>query len=138
MAAADVVYRKAQSRLHRVLGTYLALTAWKQGCDCVIVKRESLLSFLDLEKMKNTRIDWLKEDLEYLFPYCKTTKVDGVYASIFLSRIEFPKSIFAVTETLQDRVKKMHSEGINAVILELPKEKELIQKMAILLSGIDE
>mgnify|MGYP001770989469 CR=1 FL=1 len=69
MSSKDDAYRESQMRLHRVLGTYLALVAWKRKADGVVINRESLLSFLKISRMQNVRVDWMKEDLAHLFPY---------------------------------------------------------------------
>jgi hypothetical protein len=140
MAAADAVYRETQARLHRVLGNYLAIVAWKAGIDCIILERKTLLSFLDLSKMKNVRIDWLKEDLKPLFPECHTTNTSssGVYATLYLSRRKIPadKGVWKAMTTAK-RIEILGTNGIAAAAVEIPKEKELIKKMALALAGLE-
>ncbi len=141
MAAADVVYRETQARLHRVLGSYLAMVAWKSGCDCIILQRKTLLGFLGLEKMKNVRIDWLKADLASLFPDCHTTNTStsGVYADLYLSRKKIPdqNGVWG-TMTTKKRIEALAALGVSATTLEIPKERELVKKMALVLSGLDD
>lgn len=140
MAAGDVVYRTTQARLHRVLGNYLAIIAWKSGNDCIVLERSTLLKFLDLSKMKNARIDWLKEDLKPLFPECHTTNStpSGVYATLYLSRVKIPadKGIWK-SMTTKKRIEALANIGIRATVVTLPKEDELIKKMALALSGLE-
>lgn len=140
MPAADVVYRDAQARLHRLLGSYLAIVAWKSGCDCIILERDKLLPFLGLEKMKNARIDWLKEDLRSLFPICHTTTATaaGTYADLYLSRKTIPNNngVWA-SMTTQKRVDILAGIGITATIIGIPGEKELVTKMALLSAGLE-
>lgn len=140
MAAADVVYRATQARLHRVLANYLAVVSWKSGNDCIILERKTLLGFLELSKMKNARIDWLKEDLKPLFPHCHATNStsSGVYATLYLSRVKIPsdKGVWDAMST-KKRIALLGSIGITAGEAELPKEKELIKKMALALAGLE-
>lgn len=140
MAAADAVYRETQARLHRVLGNYLSIVAWKAGIDCIILERKTLLSFLDLSKMKNVRIDWLKSDLKPLFPDCHTTNTStsGVYATLYMSRKQVPsdKGIWK-TMTTAKRIEALAAVGIAAAAVDIPKEKELVKKMALALAGLE-
>ena len=141
MAAADVVYRETQARLHRVLGSYLAMVAWKSGCDCIVLQRKTLLSFLGLKKMKDVRIDWLKADLKSLFSDCHTTSTSssGVYAELYLSRKKVPSQngVWG-TMTTKKRIAALGALGISAATVEIPKERELVKKMALVLSGLED
>ncbi|WP_368165533.1 hypothetical protein [Aeromonas sp. R6-2] len=140
MASAEDVYRETQARLHRVLGAYLSLLAWKEGVDCVVIERESLLSFLELERMRNARIDWLKEDLKYLFKYAHTTNYtkNGNYATLYLSRITIPniKGLWHSMPT-NVRIEKLIENNIKTKLIEIPKEKDLFIKMALISNGIE-
>ena len=140
MASSEEVYRETQMRLHRVLGAYLAMKTWKNGMDCVILERDTLLSFLDIERMRNTRIDWLKEDLKYLFKYTHTTNTTSTktYATLYLSRVKIPSNSGVwKSMTSEERINKMKEIDIKAKILELPSEKELLTKMALISNGIE-
>lgn len=140
MASSEEVYREAQVRLHRVLGAFLTMKSWKNGIDCVILERDTLLSFLDIERMRNTRIDWLKEDLKYLFKYAHTTNTSstGTYAELYLSRLKIPsKNGVWSTMTSKQRVEKLLEVGIKAQIIELPSEKKLLTRMALISNGLE-
>jgi hypothetical protein len=56
-------HRESCRRQHRILGHYLAVQAWIKGLDCGVLLRKDLEKFLDLERFKKTRIEWLCEDL---------------------------------------------------------------------------
>ncbi|EOV6284663.1 hypothetical protein ACOQ0N_004598 [Vibrio parahaemolyticus] len=139
MASSDEVYRETQARLHRVLGAYLAMSAWKKGADCVILQRSTLLSFLKLERMKNKRIDWLKEDLKYLFHYAHTTSYTKTrtYADLYLSRVKIPKGkdVWGSMST-EERIQKLKELNIEAEVIELPSETRLLSKMALVSNGV--
>ncbi|ARR44236.1 hypothetical protein CGH86_23405 [Vibrio parahaemolyticus] len=138
MAAGDDVYREAQARLHRILGSYLSMYAWKSGADCVVIQREELLEFLELTRMKNVRVDWIKEDLKHLFRYAKTTVYSdsGNYAELYLSRTKFPKGICDEPLKTEQRIEKFKAHGLKLVDVSLPSEHELVSKMALILTGI--
>jgi len=140
VASSEEVYRETQLRLHRVLGAYLAMKSWKNGIDCVILERDTLLSFLEIERMRNARIDWLKEDLKYLFkyPHMTNTTSTKTYATLYLSRVKIPSNSGVwKSMTSEERIIKMQEIGIKAQVLELPSEKKLLTKMALISNGIE-
>ncbi|CAH7271598.1 MULTISPECIES: hypothetical protein [Vibrio] len=140
MAAGDDVYREAQARLHRILGSYLSMLAWKMGADCVVIQRDELLTFLELTRMKNVRVDWIKEDIKHLFKHTKTTfyAKNGNYAELYLSRSKFPKGICSEAMSTEQRIEKFKEHGLTLVDVTLPTERELISKMALIMTGIEE
>ena len=68
----ELVYRDASRRGHRLLGTYLAISAWALKIEYVALSRKTLLGFLKLERMRNKRVDWMREDIKDLFPRTQT------------------------------------------------------------------
>jgi hypothetical protein len=138
MASAEEVYREAQERLHRTLGAFLIVKAWEIGVDCIAIKRNSLLKFLKLERMKNTRIDWLKEDLSDFFPHQWVTysSDSGTYATLYLSRFEIPDKGKKGSMTDKKRIEKISNLGVRASIIKVPNEKDMISSMALLSNGI--
>ena len=81
MAAPKDAYRESHRRSHRALGMFLALRAWHMGVDCVAVQRESLLRFLELQKMRDQRVDWIRDDIHDLFPHVWTTVFSDGWSS---------------------------------------------------------
>src|ERR1019366_43135 len=136
--ATEDTYREAHRRTHKLLGAYLALLAWKQGVDCVVLQREGLLSFLGLDRMQDKRVDWVKEDVKYLFPHAWNT-VDSktnVYATLFLSRLPFTKNMQQGTLGDKKRVEVFESGGLKSAIVSIPKEGEIIRVLAQVTHGI--
>src|SRR5688572_30564009 len=127
-------YREAHRRRHRLLGSYLALSAWTKGVDCVVIQRDELLGFLELQTMQDTRIAWVKQDIKSLFPYSFTTEDDttSVYRTFFLSRSPFPKKLRLATMEDDERVDAFNDAGLKAAIIELPLESEVVRIMAFL------
>ena len=138
MASAEEVYRKSQKRLHQTLGSYLLVKAWEMVVDCIAIKRQQLLNFLQLERMKNKRIDWLKDDLTNFFPYQMTTNssASGTYATLYLSRFPLPPEGKKGSMTDEKRVKKFCALGLKSAITTVPKEDKIISSMALLSNGI--
>ena len=131
-------YRNALCRNHRLLASYLALWAWQKGVDCVALPRRTLLPFLGLRRMRDQRIDWLKQDVRDLFPHAWTT-VDSrsnVYATLYLSRKPIP--IEAHNGTMPDakRVEKITALGLPAAVAKIPKEEALLGILGSIVHGI--
>ncbi|WP_228520374.1 hypothetical protein, partial [Vibrio parahaemolyticus] len=139
MTSRDDAYRESQKRLHRVLGTYLALVAWKKRADGIVIKREHLLNFLKITRMQNVRVDWMKDDLMHLFRYTGNTyfSSSGTYAELYLSRVPIPKGIFYEKMSTEKRIKLFKEKGIKIISVEPPEEKELIKKVALITAGVE-
>ena len=92
--AAEDTYRESNRRRHKLFGAYLTFWAWMHKVDCVVLNRQTLLKFLDIKRMSNKRVDWMKEDLKELFPYASAmyNTTSGVYSSLYLSRLPYPNN----------------------------------------------
>ena len=88
--------------------------------------------------MKNTRIDWLKEDLKDFFPYSWVTYStnSGTYASLYLSRYHYPVKAKSGSMTDKARIDVMKEQGLKVSIVKMPTEKKIISSMALLSNGI--
>lgn len=88
--ATEDIYREANRRSHKLLGSYLAFWCWVHDVDCVVLKRNELLHYLGLKRMQNKRIDWLRADVEAMFSHARTAKnaSSGNYSTLYLSRDE--------------------------------------------------
>lgn len=138
MASGEEVYREAQERLHKTLGAYLIIKAWQLKVDCLVLQRETLLQFLNIERMKNARLDWLKKDLVEYFPHQWTTKFSksGTYSTLYLSRFEIPSISKEKTMTDEKRIEIMKTYGLNSQIYKMPDLKEMVSIMALFSSGL--
>lgn len=133
----EETYREAHRRSHKLLSAYLALWAWQRGADCVAIRRGDLLSCLSLQRMKNKRVDWLKEDLAHLFPHATCSRATGsrMYATLYLSRVPLPSS-FLTGQSLTSRISLLREAGVRAEIVELPAEAEMVRMMASVIHGL--
>jgi len=138
MPAPDITYRETHRRSHRILGVYLILQAWQKGVDCVAVPRGSLLNFLELTRMRNQRIDWIKEDIKDIFPHVWTTVSSGTsnYATAYLSRYPIPDVSTSGSMTDIKRCELMTDHGLKAAVIKVPKEKELVQYIVLTSNGL--
>ena len=73
----DDAHRVSCRRQHRVFGQYLALQAWIRGLECIVLERRDLENYLKLERLKEARVDWFKDDLLPWFPHQETYEMGG-------------------------------------------------------------
>lgn len=137
MATPDL-YREMIRRQNRLLGTYLALWAWKQGVDCVVIPRTQLLPYLGLDRMRDDRIDWLKQDLKDMFRHTWSTidSKSNIYATLYLSRKRIPQAVTMGSMTDEDRVARLKASGVRASIVSIPNERKIIRTLSLLLYGV--
>jgi len=136
--ATEQIYREANRRSHKLLGSYLAYWCWVHDVDCVVLERGVLLQYLGLKRMKNKRIDWLKNDVKDLFGYARTLKYakTGNYSTLCLSRCDFPLGAFAKTMSNQKRVELLREKGLASEIATIPSEEEIVSILARMIHGI--
>jgi hypothetical protein len=117
---------------------YLAMTAWIKKVDCVVLQRSQLLPFLGLERMKNVRVDCLQTDLRSLFPYYDTLveSKTGNYATLYLSRVPFLEGCFRGHVSDENRIKILNTAGLDAAIVEIPAEREMVANLANAIHGV--
>jgi hypothetical protein len=136
--AMEETYREAHRRKHKLLGTFLALSAWRQGLDCVVLERGQLLPFLDLDRMQDKRVDWVKEDVKHLFPHALNTcdSKSGVYSTLYLSRFPIPLDAHLGSMNDAKRVEALAAGGLKSAIVKIPKEDEIVRLLACVTHGI--
>src|SRR6266516_1098977 len=100
----EEIYRDACRRSHRVLATYLALYAWTRRLDGLCIERDDLLEYLGLSRMEDKRVEWLKDDINPLFPHVEVYRYKeyysvkkGTFDRLFIARRPFPSSVPIVT-----------------------------------------
>ena len=138
MASGEEVYRESQERLHKTLGAFLIVKAWQLKVDCLVLQRKTLLKFLNIERMKIARLNWLKKDLEDYFPYQFTVNYSksGTYSTLYLSRFEIPNESTKKTMTDEKRIELMKEHGLNCQIYNMPDLNEIVSIMALFSNGL--
>ena len=140
MASADH-YREFCRRQHRSLAAFLVLKCWTNGANFVVLNREFLQRYLDLERFKSQRKQWLKEDFEQLFPYQKDLifgGTQGKFASYYFSRVPFVEDLFAGTMPDEERIELSNQKGTKGYLVTGDKINDTLitTELALLASGL--
>jgi len=130
------IYTEATSRLHRILGVYLAFRGWITRSEAVVVSRDSLQTALDLKNLQLWRIHRFWDDNRGFFPHHEILQVDpgAKVVAVVLSRSPLPSAWVrqfdagSITSTLSDA-------GLPTVEVELPAEDEIVRLLAMLAHG---
>lgn len=139
-------HREACQRQHRVLGHFLAIQAWLRNLDCIVLVRGDLEVFLDLERFKSQRVQWLREDFAPWFPaqkpYFKSRSPSSLH-SLFLSRVPVDVWLPKGAMTTEERIKKLSADAPKTERFSskvkghrLLKEADLVRYLAVLDSGL--
>jgi hypothetical protein len=139
--ATEEVYLEFQRRLHRLLGAYLALWAWKNNVDCVVLSREELKSYLGLQgRIENEHSDRLTKAVKEIFSYSEVLYTGtGRYETLILSRCRIPDTLKG--EKFDDDhqcAEWLSKQGINTGIVNIPLESDIIKMMSALSHGISD
>lgn len=136
-------YRLAEQKVHQVLGAYLVFWAWRRGVDCVSLSREVILDYLQLDRSRKVRFNWLRNDLQSFFPYSLTTQnKQKVRSGVYLSRKPFPQDLWSPSTRL-----RLHPGGGGLDVMEraglvigfpkqLPSESDVLTQLAKLANGL--
>jgi len=131
-------------RHHRILGLYLAVLAWTNNLDALVLDRVSFTRFLGLERVKRARLQQFKEDIEEWFPFTCHYFSDGdTLHSLYISRVPMDGAIPKGTMRDPERVKGAR-ESLFAIAelkslrkdIEMIKEDEVISFVALLAAGL--
>ena len=139
-------HREACRRQHRMLGQYLAMQAWIRGLECIVLQRRDLEHFLSLERFKNTRVQWLKEDLTPWFPHqeahYKTAAPSSIH-SLYLSRVPMGSHLPRGSMTVDARIQKMASSAPKTErflkdigLWRPPTEQDIVSQLAVISAGL--
>ena len=143
MSTADTSQRLLAKRHHRILGLYLAVLAWTNNLDALILDRANFTRFLGLERVKTARIKQFKEDIREWFPFTEEFYSNSdTLASLCISRVSLAclptGSMFC-----EERVKRARESHLAIAELkslqkdiEQIKEDEVISFVALLACGL--
>ena len=132
---------------HRIIGNYLALHAWVNGLDCIVLVRSDLEAFLGLQRFKSTRVKWLQEDLKpwfrYQCPYYKTHAMSSIH-SLFLARIPIEKHLPKGSMTTEERIRRLDADAPRTERFstrhdgsQVPSHAKIISKLSVFAAGLD-
>ena len=62
-------YREFARCEHRRISLFCAIQCWINGWDGIRVSRDQFKKLLALKRLKSSRVEWMKEDFQELFPF---------------------------------------------------------------------
>ncbi len=140
-------HREFCRQQHRIIAHYLAVQAWMRGLDCIVLVRDDLEAFLELERFKSTRVEWLKEDLKPWFPYqtayYKTSAPSSIH-SLFLARVPIEKHLSDGSMTTEERIRRMADGSPRTERFttkydgsQIPSHAKMVSTLSVLAAGLD-
>ena len=142
--ASEDFHRDSCKRLHRVIANYLAHQAWLRQLDCIVLERTDLEHFLQIERFKSVRVEWLLEDMKpwfkYQVAYHKSSSPSSIH-SLFLSRVPIADELSDETMTTSARIALMSEEAPRTAEFfkqgsKRPTESEIVSQLALLSTGL--
>jgi len=137
-----------RQRLHRITGLYLALKAWQHKADCLVLTRDDVLKFFDMEATPEERMVRIKKDLVLWFSgfhccYAEHSKTKVEY--LFLSRYEgerVPRS-FTNLKAVRAFIKGRSDENLGTrttlftdLVSRVPTQEEIVRELSLLVAGL--
>lgn len=141
MAAPTEIYREFIRRSHSLLAIYLAVYAWRNDLDCVVLDGSQIVKFWGLHKRVETeRLGWFSKDVACYFPNVEVLYLakGGKFASIYLARRPFPLGAFRASIPDRKRTQELTSKGLNAAVANLPSEAEMLAILTSAIHGLAE
>lgn len=142
MAESDQIYRESCRRLHRIAANFFAVKTWCAGADCVIIDRSVLERVLELERIRDIRVEWIREDVAQWFPHIAslTYKERDAVGSLYLSRYPIGQWMSEFM-TDRQRAELLHEQGIKCLMLETPGDQDwsasrLLTELTLLAAGL--
>ena len=130
--------REGARRQHRAVSLFAVIQCWLRQLDGVAFQRSHLERLLGLDRFKQTRIDWLKEDFRDFFPYCKVimyaSKLNSL-ASVIVSRVQFEDVLPKGRMPTMRRIERIPTGGPRLALFEL-WEQPSAQVMANVFEGV--
>jgi len=133
-------YREFVRRSHHLLGAYLSMHAWMNDLKCVIIDRDDIVAFWGLRnRVEKRRRLWLKDDIKPYFPHTRPlfyTNQGEKFASIYLSKIDFPLGTFDAAMSDTKRAKLLSDKDIPSAEVRLPEESEILATLTSAIHGL--
>lgn len=104
--------REGARRQHRTISLFAVIQCWRRGIDGLAFQRRHMERLLGLERFKQKRVKWLKEDLKELFPYQETFwSGNKSFSSLFISRLPLKEFIPKGSMSTEKRIKNILKGG---------------------------
>jgi hypothetical protein len=90
----QIEVREGARRQHRTISLFCVIQCWLHGWDGIEISREQLRRLIGIQKFKDRRVTWMRQDFQEMFAYqrpkydCGSTES---FSSIELSRQDLEK-----------------------------------------------
>jgi len=141
-------YDEHYRRQHRIVGHYLAVTAWIRGLDCIVLDRSDVQTLLRISDTREGRVTQFVADIKPWFQFNKAyykPQSKTFLKSLFLSRASLdsylPKGRMGVDQRIAKAItangalkieRFSNIRGSNSA----PSETEMVSYLALLAAGI--
>jgi hypothetical protein len=144
--------RSYRLRLHRTVGLYLALKAWRGGVNCIALSRLEVRQFFAMDSTPKQRMGEIQNDLKPWFKGFKTyyREGDNTYVQwLFLSQGEDTSFLPAGSTLSSLSAVKSLIEGLGSSapktslfsdvsgMLGVPSQKDMITELTLLTAGLN-
>lgn len=83
--------RECSRRQSRAVLLFCIVQCWLNKWDGIVIRRDILGQFFNLERLRNSRLYWISEDLKEFFPY-HNKSFRSYFDSVKISRIPFEQN----------------------------------------------
>ena len=138
--------RELAKRQHRILGLYLAVSAWSNNLDAIVLERSNFTNFLSLQRVKRARVAQFEEDVRQWFPFTSAfyaTDNDSLH-TLYLSRVSLEAKLPSGQMNTSARVTGARQKGLairafNDLAKDISKvnESDVVSFVALLASGLE-
>jgi hypothetical protein len=141
-------YDEHYRRLHRIVGHYLALTAWTRDLDCIVLDRDDVQSLLNISNTGEDRVRQFVADVQPWFKFSKPYYKPGsktYLRSLFLSRVSLdsylPKGRMGVDQRIARATTANGTLKIERFVSirnsdPIPSEEDMVSYLALLAAGV--
>ena len=129
--AKQVEVREGARRQHRSIAVFGVIQCWMRNLDGLVFLRSDLMRLVGLEKIRGTRVSYIEEDFEQLFPYRKSVfhpEIKNNYLGLFASRVPFEEYLADSEATFAEQIKSLKKKKVRIDFFDIwrkPERKEL-------------
>ena len=134
----ELTHEEVCRRQHRIVAHYLAITAWVNHADCVVLGRETLERLFGLKRFKAPRQTQLVEDAKPWFRYSLPLMNGSSIRTLALSRVSIIEHVPDVTLWPRDLTQILNDNGVKTSLISAKgrTEKEIISHLSLLNAGL--
>ena len=116
--------REGARRQHRAIALFAVIQCWLRGLDGIVFRRSDLERLLGLERFKDTRVHWLREDLREMFPHQRVIRSDNSFSALYICRSPFAAFLPKGLMTTRKRLEGIGKEGPQMALFQMwPRAK---------------